>query len=169
MTILAVVTGAAALLLTGLASGVFFAYSVSVMLGLDDIRPDAALAAMRSINRRIQNPVFFLAFLGAPLCSLAAGLLLLGAGPTGAAVLFLAAAGVYLLGAFAVTAAVNVPLNEKLDAAGTPADPGEAARQWSAYRGPWTRWNSVRALFSLASLALVGLAGIVWAWSEAAS
>jgi len=169
MTIPAVITAAVTLALTGLAAGMFFAYSVSVMLGLDDIRPDAAMAAMRSINRRIQNPVFFLAFLGAPLFALVTGVLLLAAGPGRAAVLFLAAAGVYLVGAFGVTVVVNVPMNDALDAAETPADPAEAARRWSAYSRRWTRWNTVRAVFSLVSLVLVGVAGADWAWAEASS
>jgi uncharacterized membrane protein len=52
-------TLAGATLTTGLIAGVFYAYAVSVNLGLA-AQPDAAyVAAMQAINERIQNPVFF--------------------------------------------------------------------------------------------------------------
>src|SRR5215210_6507554 len=65
-------TLAGATLTTGLIAGVFYAYAVSVNLGLA-AQPDAAyVAAMQAINERIQNPVFFLSFFGAVLSLLAA-------------------------------------------------------------------------------------------------
>lgn len=123
----------AALVLTGAMAGVFFAFSVSVLRGLDAIEAAQAVAAMRSINRRILNPVFLTAFTGAPLAALATGGLLLARGETPAAMCAFAAAGAYLLGAFAPTVAVNVPLNEDLDAAPGPYGPQQAARLWAAY------------------------------------
>jgi hypothetical protein len=64
-------TLAGATLTTGLIAGVFYAYAVSVNLGLA-AQPDAAhVAAMQAINERIQNPVFFLSFFGAVLSLLA--------------------------------------------------------------------------------------------------
>ena len=54
-----------ATLTTGLIAGVFYAYAVSVNLGLA-AQPDADyVAAMQAINERIQNPLFFLSFFGA--------------------------------------------------------------------------------------------------------
>ena len=91
---------------------------------------------MTSINQKIQNPLFFVTFFGPIIAGAVTGVLLLTLGHKPAAVLFLVAAGVYLVGAFIPTMVVNVPLNETLDAAGVPTDPAEAARAWSDYCVP---------------------------------
>ena len=63
---------AGATLTTGLIAGVYYAYAVSVNLGLA-AQPDAGyVAAMQAINERIQNPVFFASFFGAVLTLLSA-------------------------------------------------------------------------------------------------
>jgi uncharacterized membrane protein len=162
LTVLAAVSATVALALTGAMAGLFYAFSVSVMPGLDTIDGRAAIAAMQSINRKIQNPVFLLAFLFAPIAAAVTGGLLLALDQGWAATISFLAAAAYLLGAFAPTMVVNVPLNNELDRAAIPADPTEAARLWSGYSGRWTRWNHARALFNLVSLLLVGLALFVW-------
>ena len=139
------------LVLIGGIAGVFFAYSVSVMRGLDGIRPEYAVPAMQSINRKILNPVFLSAFVLAPVAAVIAGGLMLALGRTGAAVAF-----------FAATAAVNVPLNAALDAAGPPSDARAAEQLWSAFSGRWTRWNTIRTVISSVSLLLVGAALFAW-------
>ncbi|MBC8154239.1 MAG: DUF1772 domain-containing protein, partial [Bacteroidetes bacterium] len=50
---------------TALIAGLLYAYSCSVNPGLNRLSDASYLAAMQSINREIQNPVFFLSFLGA--------------------------------------------------------------------------------------------------------
>jgi len=63
---------ACATLTTGLVAGVYYAYAVSVNLGLA-AQPDASyVATMQAINERIENPLFFLTFFGAALFPLAA-------------------------------------------------------------------------------------------------
>jgi hypothetical protein len=63
---------AGATITTGLIAGVFYAYAVSVNLGLA-AQPDASyVATMQAINERIQNPLFFLSLFGAVLFLLAA-------------------------------------------------------------------------------------------------
>ncbi|MED7929488.1 anthrone oxygenase family protein [Nonomuraea sp. LP-02] len=141
MLILALLT----LVLHGLLAGLFYAFSMSVMPGLNAIEPAQAEAAMRSVNRKILNPWLFLVFLGSPVAALVAGLLAGGA----AAVWFLAAAGVGFAGSFLVTVAVNVPMNNALDA---------GTMRWKDYSRRWTAWNTVRAVASTVSLALVGVA-----------
>ena len=77
MKILTGLSATATLLLTGAVAGVFFAYSVSVMIGLDAVRPDQAIAVMRSVNDKIQNPLFLVTFLLTPAAAAATGVLLL--------------------------------------------------------------------------------------------
>ncbi|GAB2578031.1 DUF1772 domain-containing protein [Streptomyces capparidis] len=158
---LAALLAASSLLLTGAVAGLFFAFSVAVMPALDRVEPASAVAAMQSVNHKIQNPVFLTAFLLAPVAAAATGAVLLTLDHKLAAALFLTAAATYLLGAFLPTAVVNVPMNETLAAAGTPTDP---ARAWAGYSPRWTAWNTARTAFSTLSLLLIG-AGL-WAWGR---
>jgi uncharacterized membrane protein len=162
MDVVTAVVATVALVLTGAVFGVFFAFSTSVLPGLDAIRPGPAVSAMTSMNRAILNPLFLASFVGPPLVAAAAGVLLLARDATGAAVLFLAAAGVYVLGAIVPTAAVNVPLNNALAAAPEPADETAATRVWSAFSPRWTRYNHWRVVGSLIALALEGLGLLIW-------
>jgi uncharacterized membrane protein len=134
----------AALVLHGALAGLFYAFSMSVMPGLNAVDPTQAEAVMRSINRKILNPWLYLAFLGAPIAALAAGLL--ADGP--AALWFFAAAGVNAVGSFLITVAINVPMNNAVDAGTMP---------WQDYAPRWTAWNTVRAVACFVSLVLVGI------------
>jgi uncharacterized membrane protein len=160
MKILAGVSATTTLLLTGAVAGLFFAYSVSVMIGLDAIKPDQAIAAMRGINEKIQNPVFLPAFLLTPVVAVITGVLLLVLGQRAAGIVFFLAAAAYVLGALVPSFAVNIPMNDALDTARVPA--AEAARVWSDYSSRWTLWNHVRTVSSGVSLLLVGLGLFLW-------
>jgi uncharacterized membrane protein len=149
-------TLASATLTTGLVAGVFYAYAVSVNLGLV-AQPDAAyVAAMQAINDRIQNPLFFLSFFGAVLLLLAALASHYRRPRSGRFWLVALACLLYIGGGFLLTVFVNVPLNEQLARVAADASPGELARARAGYEGPWTFWNGIRTVFSfLAFLALV--------------
>jgi len=157
MKILAGLSATTTLLLIGAVAGVFFAYSTSVMMGLDAIRPEQAVAAMRSINEKIQNPVFLVTFLLSPVAAAVTGVLLLVLGQRTSGIAMLAAAAVYVLGALVPSFVVNIPMNDALDTA-----KGEAARIWSDYTTRWTLWNHVRTVSSLLSVLLVGLGLFLW-------
>jgi uncharacterized membrane protein len=160
MKILAGLSATTTLLLTGAVAGVFFAYSVSVMIGLDAIRPEQAIAAMRSINDKIQNAVFLATFLLTPVAAAVTGVLLLVLGQRTAGIVFFLAAAAYVVGALIPSFAVNIPMNDTLDAARPSA--AEAARVWSDYSSRWTLWNHVRTVSSLISVGLVGLGLFLW-------
>jgi uncharacterized membrane protein len=126
--------------------GVFLAFSDFIMRAL--ARSPGGAEAMRSINREVFRIVFMAHFLGMVPASI---LLAIGgwlAAPDPAP--FLVAAGLYLLGCFAVTAAGNVPLNERL-AALDPAAPGTDAWWMEVYQSRWTRLNTLRTLACLAA------------------
>jgi len=163
--VVTVVVAMVGLVLTGAGAGVFFTFSNSIMPGLDAVRAEQAVAAMNSINVKIINPLFLAAFLGPPVVAALTGVLLLGDADTdagGAALLFFAAAVVYVLGAIVPTAAVNVPLNNALAAAPVPTGEAEVTRVWTDYSTRWTRWNHWRAVGSLAALVLMGIGLLVW-------
>ena len=151
MTVLALGLTFLALALGAALAGLFFSFSMSVMRGLDELGPQAAASAMRSINRRILNPWLFLAFIGTPLAAAAAGVVALFSGHD-ALWLFLAA-GVSIAGSFVVTSAINVPMNDALES---------GALDWAGYAPRWTAWNTVRTAASLVVVLLLGCALLTW-------
>ncbi|WP_141575721.1 DUF1772 domain-containing protein [Actinomadura sp. WMMA1423] len=159
---LAGVSAALSIIMAAGMAGTFFGFSAGVMPGLNAARPSSAIDAMQGINQRIQNPVFVAMFLLVPVTAAAAGVLLLTLDQRSAALLFFAAAGLYFVGALLPSFAVNIPMNNDLDGVTIPKDVSEAARIWSDYSGRWTAWNTVRAVFSWASLLAMSLAVYVW-------
>jgi uncharacterized membrane protein len=149
------ITLACATLTTGLVAGVYYAYTVSVNLGLA-AQPDASyVATMQAINERIENPLFFASFFGAALFPLAAHY---SRRPRSGRLWLIALACVlYIGGSFLLTAFVNVPMNEELARVASDVSAGDLARARDAYEDPWDFWNGVRAVFSfLAFLVLIG-------------
>lgn len=147
-----------ALVLTGVMAGIFLAFSVSVLPGLDRIGAERAVAAMRAMNGAIERPSFLATFLGAPVAAGAAAALLGAAGGGAATWLMLGACVVYLLGVFAPTVVVNVPLNNALATGEVPPHGERAQRAWADFSPRWQRWNAVRGACSVVGLALVGAA-----------
>jgi uncharacterized membrane protein len=147
-------TLACATLTTGLVAGVYYAYAVSVNLGLA-AQPDASyVATMQAINERIENPLFFLTFFGAALFPLAAHY---RRPRSGRFWLVALACVIYIGGSFLLTSFVSVPMNNQLAAVDLDAPARVLADARDAYEGPWGFWNGVRAVFSvLAFLALIG-------------
>ncbi len=140
----------AATLTTAMMAGFFHAYSFSVMPGLRGTDAAVLVEVMQRINRAILNGWFFLLYVGAALFGLAAVALVALGGAT--EVLVPAVAGLLLyLAQLVVTARINIPLNNALDAA-DPTDP-VAARE--AFETPWVRWNNART-------ALCTVAGAAW-------
>ena len=150
-------TLAGATFTTGLIAGVFYAYAISVNLGLAAQSNPDYVAAMQAINERIQNPLFFFGFFGAALFPLAALAAHYRRPRSGRFRLVALACALYIGGGFLLTVFANVPMNEELARVSAGASPGELARARAAYEGPWDFWNGVRTVFSiLAFLALVG-------------
>ena len=71
---------AAATLTTGLMAGLYYAYAISVMLGLSMTDDRTFLSAMQQINVAIINPWFFVSFFGALVFTALAGVLHLPGG-----------------------------------------------------------------------------------------
>jgi uncharacterized membrane protein len=143
----------AATITAGLAAGLLYAFAVAVLPGLAAVSDAAFVPVMQSINRSIINPLFLLTFLGAPLLAIAtviARFVTSGPGPGWP----LITAVVLALLSVLITATINVPLNDALDAAGS-LDVA-AARQ--AFEGRWVTWNIVRSVVSTAAFGFLVLA-----------
>lgn len=141
----------AATLATGLMAGLYFAFSVAVMPGLGASDDRTLIEAMQRINVAILNGWFSLAFGGAlVLGGVAAALHWRG---DGRAALPWIIAGVILYAAsLIVTMGFNVPLNDKLAAAGDPAKIHDPAAVREQFESAWLRWNVARVLTTTAAL-----------------
>ena len=150
---------ACAAITTALMAGLFYAYSCSVNPGLNRLPDTDYLMAMQSINRAIQNPIFFVSFMGAPILLIWSTWLQYGQPHSTRFWLLLAATIVYLLGALAVTAFGNIPLNEALDKFPIQtASADEIAAQRVKFEIPWNNWHTLRTIASLVALVFVIMA-----------
>jgi uncharacterized membrane protein len=148
---------AAAAVAMGLAAGFIFAYSSSVMPGLADSGDRVFVEAMQDINEATENPVFFAAYFGAFLLTVAAAVLLRNRGG-GPAFRWTIAALVLYGVSLVVTVAINVPLNDELADAGNPDQIGDLAAVRDDFEDPWVAWNIVRTVLST-----MALGALAWA------
>lgn len=139
----------------GLMAGLFFAFSVSVMPGLAKADDRTFIASMQGINRAIQNGAFGSVFFGSFVFTGAAALLQLKEGRRAALRWTIAALGLYVV-AVVITMGVNVPLNNKLDAAGDVAAMADAAGVRAAFEDPWNAAHLPRTLACVLALGCLG-------------
>jgi uncharacterized membrane protein len=140
----------------GAVGGTFFGFSSFVMGALARLPAAQGIAAMQAINVVVINPWFMVPFVGTAAASallIVAALFGWGdADPT----FMLVGATLYLVGAFGVTMAFNVPRNDALDT--VDPDSAEGAAVWSRFVPSWTAWNTVRTVAALAATASLTLA-----------
>jgi uncharacterized membrane protein len=129
-------------MLMGLSAGLFATFSYVVMPGLKRSSDAAFVDAMRGINIAILNPVFALTFGGAFFVGLLA--LVLGWDDSSRPWV-IAGLVLYALGAYVITFAINVPMNDTLEA-GTGGD----ASLRETFEARWTRWNHARSVLTTA-------------------
>ncbi len=145
----------AATITMGLMSGLFYAFSVSVMPGLARSDDRTVIETMQRINVAILNGWFILGYLGA-LVFTAAAVVLHATGSGGRQALApLIGALVAYIGAMVVTARINIPLNNALEQAGPVDHITDTAAVRRAFETPWTRANTWRTLLCTTALALL--------------
>lgn len=143
---------------SGLMAGLFFAFSNSIMQAFSRLEKSRGMAAMQAVNASILNPPFLLLFAASTLlCAVCTAAALMQLQQPGA--LWMLAGGLlYLIGGFGLTAAFNVPLNNRLAAMDAGSAEGQAF--WLRYANVWTKGNHVRTLCCTASLACFVLAAV---------
>ena len=152
LTLLASTVGA------GLTAGLFYGFQVAVVRGLTKVDDVAYVTTFQAINRRILNPWFMTVFVGTPLLTAAAWWLNRKAPkPVVAAVSAALSANVAML---AITAAGNVPLNDKLDTYRT-ITPAVAAVARDHFETSWNRLNLARTAASVAGFASLVTASLL--------
>jgi uncharacterized membrane protein len=150
------------LVATGLVSGLFYGWSVSVIPGTRHVAASNYVDTMQHINRAIINPAFVVPFLGIPLVLAGAAVVQFRAGDARRGWLLVGATATYVVGVLGVTIGRNVPLNAALDTFDLGGSTGEAIeRRRTSYEAPWNRWHQVRTAASIGSFALVAAAALV--------
>ena len=136
----------------GLMAGIYFAFSAFIMRSFDQLGAAQAADAMNTINEVILRSWFMTLFFGSTLLYASlAGFALFDTDLAGRWWLF-AAGLIYVVGMFLCTALFNVPLNNRLAAAGD--DDSVKVETWKHYFVYWTRWNHLRTVCSLVTVAI---------------
>lgn len=147
----------AATVAVGLLAGLYLAFAYAVMPGLARAGDQAFVGAMQGINVAILNGWFFLVFFGAVAFPALAAVLHLGRGVRGV-LPWIVAGSVLSVAGFLITVALNVPLNEQLDAAGPVDRIADPAAVRAAFETAWNRWNLTRGLITTAAFACLAWA-----------
>ncbi|NEB04812.1 anthrone oxygenase family protein [Streptomyces sp. SID13726] len=138
----------AATVATGLIAGAFYIFACAVMPALARSDDRVYVEVMRDINDVIQNPVFFLTFLGAPLLTVVAAWQARGRDHRRWVWAALATSLLALL----VTVVLNIPLNDGI------MENGDYGALREEFEDPWVAWNVVRAVLLTVTTGLLVVA-----------
>lgn len=163
MELVRAVSLVAATMSTAFVAAVFVFYSNTIMPGLRRTDDRTFITAFQSMDRAIINPLFIgFGFVGALVLTGLAVVLHLGSGQRSVLAWVVAAFLLYLV-AFVITFRVNVPLNDRIKAAGDPqriADPGAVRDQFREAR--WVMANHVRSITGTAAFGCLSWALVVF-------
>ena len=139
-----------AVIAMGLVAGLYFFSATAVMPALTAADDRTLVDAMQQMIVKIENPAFFLVFLGAPVLAAVALSQARRSGSAKTAGWILAGLALYAV-MLVVTFAVHVPLNYDLRDAGDPARIENLAAVRDDFVTPWVAWEIVRTLASIAA------------------
>jgi len=141
----------------GLLAGLYFFSAIAVMPALTAADDRTLVDAMQQMIDKIENPAFFLTFLGAPAL---ASVALFQARRSGSAKIagWIVAGLAFYTVMVVVTFAVHFPLNDELMEAGDPARIENLAAVRDDFVTPWVAWDIVRTLAST-----VAFGSLTWA------
>jgi uncharacterized membrane protein len=140
----------AAVIAMGLVAGLFFFSAIAVMPALTAADDRTLVDAMQQMIVKIENPAFFLAFLGAPALAAVALVQARRSGSPAMAGWIVAGLALYTV-MVVITFAVHIPLNEDLRTAGEPDRIENLAAVRDDFVTPWVAWDIVRTLATTAA------------------
>ena len=146
-------------LFSGLIAGLLYSYSCSVNIGLKALPDEGYLKAMQSINAAIQNPCFFICFIGLLLFFPLACWVSYTHQQTTSFYLLTAAALLYFITVFGTTVFGNIPLNnqlEKFDILNTSQS--EKAAMRFLFENAWNKFHLIRTVSAVISFGFTILA-----------
>ena len=140
----------AAVIAMGLLAGLYYAFDIAVMPALTAADDRTLVDAMQQMIDKIENPAFFLVFLGAPALAAVALFQARRSGSAKTAGWIGAGLALYTV-MVVVTVAFHFPLNDELKEAGDPARIEDLPAVRDDFVTPWVAWNIVRTLASTAA------------------
>lgn len=151
-------------LLCSLVAGLVFTFAVVVMPGISALDDRRFIEAFRSMDQVIQKqqPVFMIVWIGSAVGMIVSTLV--GFGELSGAVrwLLIMACVFFLAGVQAPTIAVNVPMNDHLQALDTDSlSDAELREVREGFETQWNRWNRIRTAWAILTSMLL-LALILW-------
>jgi uncharacterized membrane protein len=133
--------------LCSLVAGFLFAFAVVVMPGIRSLDNRGFIRAFQAMDGVIQNnqPIFIVVWLGSIIALIIAAVLGIGHLDATGFWLLIISTFAYLLGVQLPTFAINIPLNNRLQALNVDAM-DEAAQETAreAFEARWNRWNIMR-------------------------
>jgi uncharacterized membrane protein len=151
----------AATITSGLAAGLFYVFSHAIMPGLGRGGDRTFVGGFQAIDKAIVNPWFLVSFLGALLLTALAAVLHLGS-QWRPVLPWIAAALVLYVVTLVITFAVNIPLNNEIQAAGPPDRIADLAAVRGRFEATWVRWNIARTVTSVAAFACLSWALVLY-------
>lgn len=149
--------------LCALVAGITLIFAIVIMPGLKSLGDRAFLRAFQAIDGVIQNnqPIFMIVWLGSAVSLLIATILGFGVLNAFDQGILIGALIVYSAGVQATTMAINIPLNNQLQATDLDKlEDAEIAEASAAFANRWLSGNRIRTW--LACLTTLGLLAVVW-------
>jgi uncharacterized membrane protein len=113
------------------------------------------LQSFQSINKAIQNPYFFISFIGSLVTLPLAALLTYKANFTASWQFLSAAALLFIFGVFGVTAFANIPLNNQVDKFNISAASAQSLQEMrQKFESRWNLFHHIRTYVSIVSFLL---------------
>lgn len=141
-----------------LVAGITLIFAIVIMPGLSSLGDRGFLEGFKAIDEVIQNnpPIFILVWLGSALSLIAATAVGFGGLETPDRILMIAATVLYIGGVQIPTAAINVPLNNQLQAQNlAELDDTQLATAREAFEPRWLRWNVIRTWLAVVASILL--------------
>lgn len=142
--------------LTALHAGLLYDFSVDIVPALRSTKGTTHISVMQAINKKIENPVFFLSFFG-PMVLLPWATVLHWGKPQFPALL--TASMIQLIACEGVTMVGNIPLNNRLAKIDperlSEPDADRIRKEFQGPRSPWMRFHTIRTVAAVTATAIL--------------
>jgi len=146
-----------ATLLCSLVAGLVLTFAIVVMPGIRSMGDRDYLMAFKAMDRVIQNnqPIFMLVWVGSALLVLVSTVWGIWRLDGLDRILLVVAGVIYILGVQVPTAAINIPINNRLQALDLDSSSEIELRALAeTYETHWLRWNTIRTIVAIATTVL---------------
>lgn len=150
-------------ILSGLIAGLLYSFACAIIPGLGTLANKEYIKAVQAINESIQNPSFFMSFIGTlillPVCSY---ITYTQSGTSLKFMILILSTLIYIIGVAGVTILGNVPLNNYLHSTTITDVPlAELQSIRAKFEMRWNALHNIRTVASIFSFALLLIANYI--------